>query len=220
MRRFALSRFFSHLARGYSSYLSLHRASSPGWAVWVTPVASFLRLRGAPFGGTAAFGLSTPPLQREHPPGAEMERQPVPQITQAGPQWARRERQAGTQAPRAGWECPRPRAARNSGVPGGGRHGGREALPNLPIAHPPWRLFGDFLAGQKVTRRPRCARRRVSERNRRAAAALSAEMRRNPPADKQKINPPLRAEPQKEKQERHFPLQSALRTASPPGGRL
>ena len=34
----------------------------------------------------------------------------------------------------------------------------------------------------KVTRRPHCARRRVSERNRRKAAALSAEMAAKSPA--------------------------------------
>ena len=33
--------------------------------------------------------------------------------------------------------------------PGGGWHGGRHSLP---IASTPWRLFGDFLADQKVTR--------------------------------------------------------------------
>ena len=36
--------------------------------------------------------------------------------------------------------------------------------------------IGFFLGIQKETRRPHCARRRVSERNRRKAAALSAEM--------------------------------------------
>ena len=40
-----------------------------------------------------------------------------------------------------------------------------EAQPN-PIGPTPWRFFGDFLGVQKVTRRPHCARRRVSERNR------------------------------------------------------
>ena len=50
-----------------------------------------------------------------------------------------------------------------------------------PSAASRWR-FGYFAAMGKVTRRPHCARRCVSERNRRKAAALSAEMRRNPPA--------------------------------------
>ena len=46
----------------------------------------------------------------------------------------------------------------------------------------PRRRFGDFAAGGKVTRRPHCARRRVLERNRRKAAALSAEMAAKFPA--------------------------------------
>ena len=47
------------------------------------------------------------------------------------------------------------RVPRN-GVLGGRRHGGRAALSILPIAPAPQRLFGDFLAVQKVTRRRGC----------------------------------------------------------------
>ena len=52
---------------------------------------------------------------------------------------------------------------------GGKRSYGHE----VPVGRIPRRSFGDFPIAGKVTRRPHCARRRVSERNRRASGGSS-----------------------------------------------
>ena len=95
-----------------------------------------------------ARGKAEQPRQREHPPGAGVRPQPRFQTTHPGPEARRRGRQGHrSRAPDGSASF---QGKTNMGVPGGGRHGGREAMPNLPIAPIPWRSFAFFpIAGKE-----------------------------------------------------------------------